>query len=105
MKALQFTLKKQKVQWESEIHTSLYFEWSKRGLVANGLDFEWDLEAQPFKIKTNDHHFVQNHLKSGQKCPDFERSGFRMVETIAIAIAKALPLKLLLIQNNPQICQ
>ena len=34
-----------------------------------------------------------NHLKSGQKCPDFEWSGFCMVGTIAIAIAKARTFK------------
>ena len=28
------------VQWGSEIRTSLDFEWSKRGWVATGLDFE-----------------------------------------------------------------
>ena len=32
-----------------------------------------------------------NHLKSVQKCPDFEWSGYLMVGTIAIAIAKAQP--------------
>ena len=33
------------LQWGSEIWTSLDFEWSKRGWVANGLDFEWDLKS------------------------------------------------------------
>ena len=28
----------------SEIRRSLDLEWSKRGWVANGLDFEWDLK-------------------------------------------------------------
>ena len=32
-------------QWGSEIQTSMDFEWSKRGWVANGLDFEWDLKS------------------------------------------------------------
>ena len=32
------------VQWESDIRTSLDFEWSKRGWVANGQDFEWVLK-------------------------------------------------------------
>ena len=33
------------IQWESEIQTSLDFQWLKRGCVAaNGLDFEWDLK-------------------------------------------------------------
>ena len=35
--------------------------------------------------------FVKNHLKSGQICLGFERSGFQMVGTVAIAIAKARP--------------
>ena len=30
------------IQWGIEIRTSLDFKWSKRGSVANGLDFEWD---------------------------------------------------------------
>ena len=29
------------IQWGSEIQTSLDFEWSKRGWVANGLDLVW----------------------------------------------------------------
>ena len=29
----------------SDIQTSLDFEWSKRGWVANGLDFVWDLKS------------------------------------------------------------
>ena len=32
------------LQWGSEIQTSLDFEWSKRGWVENGLDFELDLK-------------------------------------------------------------
>ena len=32
------------LQWGSEIRTSLDFEWSKRGWVTNGPDFEWDLK-------------------------------------------------------------
>ena len=40
------------VQWGSEIQTSLDFEWLKRGWVANGSDYEWDLEAQSFEIWT-----------------------------------------------------
>ena len=49
----------------------------------------WNLEAQPFEIQTNGLHFVrQKHLKFGQKCPDLEWSGFQMVGTIAISIAK-----------------
>ena len=33
------------IQWGSEIQISLDFEWSKKGLVANGPDFEWDLKS------------------------------------------------------------
>ena len=33
------------IQWGSKIQTSLDFEWSKRGWVANVLDFEWDLKS------------------------------------------------------------
>ena len=33
------------VQWGSEIRTSKYFEWLKKGWVANGLDFVWDLKS------------------------------------------------------------
>ena len=57
-----------RIQWGSEIRTILDFEWSKRGWISNGFDFEWDLKAQPFKICTNGRHFVKTHLKSGQKC-------------------------------------
>ena len=69
------------IQWGSEIHPSLNFELSKRGWVANGLDLDGIRipEAQPFKIRTNGHHFVKSHLKLGQKHLDFEWSGSRMV--------------------------
>ena len=33
------------IQWESELRTSLDFEWSKRGWVVNGPYFEWDLKS------------------------------------------------------------
>ena len=66
--ALQF------VQWGSKIQTSLDFKWAKRGRIANGPDFEWDLKTRSttIEIGTNDHHFVKKHWKFGQKCPDFE---------------------------------
>ena len=48
------------------------------------LNVIWNLEAQPFEIQTNGRHFIKNHLKSGQKSPDFEWSGFQMVGTIAL---------------------
>ena len=35
----------QPLQWGSEFQTSLDYEWSKRGWVANGYDFEWDLKS------------------------------------------------------------
>ena len=53
------------IQWGSEILTSLDSEWSKRGWVANGLDF-CNLEAQPLVIRKNGSHLVENHLKSGK---------------------------------------
>ena len=33
------------IQWGSEIQTRLDFEWSKRGWVVNGPDFEWDMKS------------------------------------------------------------
>ena len=66
----------------SENRTSLDFKWSKIGWVANG---------QPFEIRTNGCHFIQNHLKFGQKCPDFEWSSFQMVGIIAMTIANTQP--------------
>ena len=82
-----------KIQWGSEIRTGRDFEWSKRGRVANGVDFEQNLKSGSPTNQNLDssRHFVKNHLKSGQKCPHFEWSGFQMVGTIAIAIAKAQP--------------
>ena len=41
-----------------EIQTSLDFEWSKRGWVANGPDFQWDLKSGSPTISN------PNHLKS-----------------------------------------
>ena len=41
---MMFTSGKQ-IQWGPEIQPSLNFEWSKRGWVASGLDFEWDLKS------------------------------------------------------------
>ena len=58
-----YLLTSRRIQWRSEIWTSLVFEWSIRAWVANGLDFKWDfnLEAQPFEIWTNYHHFVKKN--------------------------------------------
>ena len=38
------------VQWGSEIQTSLGLEWSKRGWVANGPDFELDPKSGSLTI-------------------------------------------------------
>ena len=37
------------LQWGSEIRTSLDLEWYKRGKFVNGLDFDSDPDAEPFK--------------------------------------------------------
>ena len=37
--------KKERLQWGSEIHTSLDYKWLKKGWVVNGPDFEWDLKS------------------------------------------------------------
>ena len=75
------------LQCGSEIQSSLYFKWSKKGWFANGPDFKSEHQkAQPCEIRTNGQHFV-NHLKSGQKHPFFEWPGFWMAGTIAIATA------------------
>ena len=39
-------MSKIELQWGSEILTSLDFESSKRGLVVNGPDLEWDLKSR-----------------------------------------------------------
>ena len=52
------------------------------------------MRSKPFEILVNWHHFIENHLKSGQKCLDFEWSSFQMVGTIAKAIAKAQPFEI-----------
>ena len=39
-----------------------------------------------FEIWTKGHHFVKNHLKFGQKCEDFEWSGFQKVGTINVNV-------------------
>ena len=49
--------------------------------ILNGI---LNTEAQPIEVWTNGCQFVKNHLKSGQKCTNFEWSGFRKVGTIAI---------------------
>ena len=34
-----------KIQWGSDVCISLDFEWSKRGWIANCLNFKWDLKT------------------------------------------------------------
>ena len=50
--------------------------WEEIGLqmvrISNGI---WNLEAQPFEILANGSQLVKNHMKSHQKCQDFEWSG------------------------------
>ena len=80
------------LQWGSEIQTSLDFEWSKRGWVANGLDFKWVLKyGSP--VIWNHCHFVKKTktFEIRKKCLNFECSGFWMVVTKAISIAKVRP--------------
>ena len=67
----------------------------KKGWVANGLDFKFDLRSgSPTKIRTIGCRFVKNNLKSQQKCLDFEWSCFQLVGTIAIAKAKTQPFEI-----------
>ena len=85
------------LQWGSKIWSSLDFEWSKRGWITNGLDFEWDLKSGSQIIWNPDKclpfcHI--KHLKSRQKYHDLEWSGFWMVGTIAIAMVKARPFEI-----------
>ena len=74
------------ILWRSEIRPSLDSKWSKRGWVANGLDFEWNLKSRS-DLKSGQMAAIlsKNHLNSRQKLPDFEWSGFRMVGTTALA--------------------
>ena len=74
------------VHWGSEIWTSLDFEWSKRGWVANGPYFKCDLKSGSPTIWNPDKclHFVKKKkkkLKSGHKRLDFKWSSFQMVGT------------------------
>ena len=52
--------------------------------IVQNLNGIWNLEAQLLEIWTNGHHFVKNHLKSGQKWLDLEMSGFQMVGALTI---------------------
>ena len=68
---------------------NLDFEWSKRGWVLTGLDFEWDLKPRTTNIWNPDKWlpFCQKLFEIRTK-----KSGFWMVGTKAtIAIAKARP--------------
>ena len=83
------------VEFPSVIEKNNYIFWQMKNTV--GFEIQtwiWNLEAWPFEIWTNGLHFVRNRLKSGQKHPDFEWSGFQIVSTEAIiVIVKAQPLK------------
>ena len=76
--------RKFKIQWGSEIRLSLDFKWSKRGRVANGLDFEWDLKSRSPTIWNPDKlpPFFQKPFEIRTKM-----SGYIIFGTIA----KALP--------------
>ena len=67
------------VERGSEIWASLKFEWSKRGWVANGPDFEWDLEAiwKPKRLKYRQMAAIllKKRMKSRQKYLDVEWFG------------------------------
>ena len=73
------------IEWGSEIPTSLDFEWSKRGWVANGPDLNgiWNLEAQLFEIWTNGCHFFKTIWNLDKNV--------RILNGWTIAIARALP--------------
>ena len=55
-------------------------------MVQNRLGFKWSIFRMGFEIWTKGHHFVKNHLKFGQKCEDFEWSGFQKVGTINVNV-------------------
>ena len=75
------------MEQEYEIGTSLDIKWSKRGWVANGPYFGWNLKSGSPTIWNLDKWlpFCQNHLKSGQKCP------YWMVRTVKKEIAETRP--------------
>ena len=69
-----------------------YFEWSKRGWFANGLDFKWDLKSGSPTIWNPDKSLERRTLNcavDSNMCGFWMVDGFQMVGTIAIA--KALP--------------
>ena len=70
------------IQWGSEIGTQSDFEWFKGGWFENGLISKgiWNLEARPLEIQKDGCHFVNYHLKSGEKRPDFEWLVFKWSE-------------------------
>ena len=76
--------RKFKIQWGSEIRLSPDFKWSKRGKVANGLDFEWDLKSRSPTIWNPDKlpPFFQKPFETRTKM-----SGYVIFGTIT----KALP--------------
>ena len=74
-KNLSFSFYTVHIQWGSEIRTSLDFEWSKRGWVANGPEVYRPFEIRAIQTKTSRFQMVR----------------FWTVGTIVIAIAKAQP--------------
>ena len=66
------------------------------GLQICSLDFEWYLKSGSPTMWNPDKYlpFCQKPLKSGQKGLDFEWTGFQMVGTISMAIAKSLPFEI-----------
>ena len=82
--------------YSGDLKSDLDFEWSKRGWVTNGLDFEWHLKSGSTTIWNLDKWppFCQKLFQIGTKM-----SGFWMVRTIAIAMAKAWPFENRTIKN------
>ena len=65
-------------------------------MVKKGLVFYWDMKSGTLTILNPDNWqpFFIIHLKSGQNLPDFECSGFQMVRTKTLAIARFTPAKI-----------
>ena len=86
-----------KVQRGSEIPTSLDFQMAQKRLGCKWSGFWKEYEIQMpnhWKSRQNSIILSENFLKSRQKCPDFEWSGFQLVGTIAIVIPKAPPFEI-----------
>ena len=77
----------------TEIRTSLDFKWSKSGWVAYGPGYKWNLKSGSPTIGNLDKWlpFCQKPFETQTTPYDFEWSGFGLVGTIAITIAKGQP--------------